>query len=118
MVSVYDISFSRACKEAKISIKTAKKWLKNARKPNSETRVTHEKHEMNSIKLIMLETIEKFIKKEGGQLRMKDIQHQVKAVHSIFVSMATLRYWVKVNLCYSYKIGTTICPDTTLVIFV
>ena len=118
MLDTYDFTLNAACKEARISRATAKKWLGKRRREEEEVYVKFLKPAIPVEKAQSLVEIKRFIDDRGGNIFLKDVKTHLKDVLHVNVPLATLGTWVKKDLNYTYKKCSTVSPDIRKVVLV
>ena len=118
MLSVNGFTLDAACKEAKMSRVTAKKWLGKRRHKEDEILVTHLKPEVPAEKVESLVAIKRFIDDRQGNVYLKDVRSHLRKTQDVNVPLSTLGSWVKKDLNYTYKKCSTVSPDIRKVVLV
>ncbi len=118
MLDTYDFSMNKACKEAKISKQTVKKWLKKRQSKGLSLVYKAPKAKPSHHKELCWLLVQKFIDEHHGNVFIKDIQQHLEAKGKGTIPVSTLGYWIKKNIGYTYKKAVTISPDLSKVLFV
>ena len=118
MLSEHGFTLTAACKEAKMSRVTAKKWLGKRQHNSDEVFVEHLKPEIPPEKAECLVSIKHFIDEHNGNCYLKEIRSHLQKTLNADIKLATLGNWVKKNLNYTYKKCSTVSPDIHKVVLV
>ncbi len=111
MLTEYGFSFREACKEAKVSRPTVKKWLAKQQRKEAEAVYKLPKQAVRPPKQFRLRAVKKFIDEREGNVFIKDIRCHLQTQGLGIYSEQTLGYWIKRNLGYTYKKASTLSPD-------
>ena len=118
MLDTYDFSMNKACKEAKVSKQTVKKWLKKRQSKGLSLVYKAPRVQPSSHKERCWLMVQKYIDDHHGNVFIKDIQQHLVAKGKDLIPESTHGYWIKKNIGYTYKKAATVSPDLSKVLFV
>ncbi len=103
MVNQLGFHLGTACKKAKVSKQTAKKWLNHRNGDGSLARVRPNAERFSPERLFLLSQVKQFIDEREGNTYLADIQNHLRESGMVHVSLTTVGRWVREHLQYTYK---------------